>query len=411
VLVMLSLAAASLASLLVMAAARVFPARRVAEVLGFVVGTTMFVFSQSSRFVQFDVTDQQMTRLLHMTERFNQPWSPLSWAGQGLVDVGQGHWLAGAGLMAATLLVTGLVFGLALSTSERLYFSGWASLQNNRRKPRARANGKAAPVARPARENRVARLIPTPLRAILVKDLLVYRRDLRNLSQLVTPLILGVVYAIGLLQTGGQGVPDDGETPSLVRNAVNSLLIYGDVALALFLGWMLAANLAGRSFSHEGRNYWLLKTAPLSARQLLMAKFLVAFLPTLIVCGVYLVVLQLLKGESLPGMLVSLVSLAFMLAGLTGIYLSFGVQGAKFNWESPQQMGNSVGCLGTLAGLFYLPLCFLLFIGPNLATSLLDLPAWVGQLVGLLLGGAAGVAGVVIPLGLVEKRVPRLAEG
>ena len=51
VLVLLSLAAASLASLLVMTAARFFPARRMAEVLGFVVGTFIFIFSQSASFV------------------------------------------------------------------------------------------------------------------------------------------------------------------------------------------------------------------------------------------------------------------------------------------------------------------------------------------------------------------------
>ncbi len=410
VLILLSLAAASLASLLVMAAARIFPARRIAEVLGFVVGTGVFIFSQSARFMRFDVNNQQVSSLLLLTERFNQPWSPLTWAGNGLVDLGKGNWLPAIGLIGAALAVTGVVFYLALTTSERLYYSGWSSLQNNRRKPKARAAVKPAEIAAGQRTSPLAGLLPAPIRAILVKDLLVLRRDLRNVSQLLTPLILGVVYAIGLIQSAGQGFEGQGEAPTFVTTALKSVMIYGDVALALFLGWMLVSNLAGLGFSHEGKSYWMLKAAPLSARQLLTAKFLVAFLPTLVISSVYIVVLQILKGNSLWSMLVSVVSVALILAGLTGILLSFGVRGARFDWDSPRQMGNSIGCLGTLAGFSYLPFCFLLFIAPNLAASLLDLPPIIGQLTGLLLGGAAGVAGMIIPLGMVIKRVPRLGE-
>ena len=193
-------------------------------------------------------------------------------------------------------------------------------------------------------------------------------------------------------------------------SAINNLLIYGDVGLALFLGWMLVANLGGMGFSQEGKSYWMLKAAPLSSKQLLTAKFLVAFLPTMAISGVYILVLQILKGNGLWSMLVSLASVALILAGLTGIYLSFGVRGARFDWESPRQMSSSVGCLGTIIGFIYLPFCFALFIGPNLAASLLNLPVVIGQVAGLLLGGVAGVAGVLIPLGMVIQRVPRLGE-
>ena len=89
VLAMISLAAASLASLLVMVAARYIPARRLAEVLGFVVGTAFFIFGQSARFMNYDFTEEQVGSLLAMGDRFNQPWSPMMWAGRGLVALGQ----------------------------------------------------------------------------------------------------------------------------------------------------------------------------------------------------------------------------------------------------------------------------------------------------------------------------------
>ncbi len=89
ILVLLSLTAASAASLLVMVAARFFPARRMGEVMGFIAGTFIFIFSQSARFMRFDVDNQQVSSLLLMTERFNQPWSPFTWAGRGAGGPGE----------------------------------------------------------------------------------------------------------------------------------------------------------------------------------------------------------------------------------------------------------------------------------------------------------------------------------
>ena len=412
VLVLITLAAASLASLLVMVAARYFPARRMAEVMGFVVGTFFLVFSQSARFINFDVNNQQMSNILNLTARFNQPWSPLAWAGHGLVDLGQGNWLPAAGLLAAALVVTAGIFYVALSTSERLYYTGWSSLQNNRRKQKTKT---AAPERRPISTGRnevglVTGLIPAPVRAIIVKDLIVYRRDLRNMSQLITPLILCIVYAIGLLRDRGQPFTGRGNAPAWVLTSINGVMVYADVALALFLGWMLAARLAGLGFSHEGKNYWMLKAAPISSRQLLTAKFLTAYLPSLLICAVYVLILQLLKGAGPLSVIISLAAVALTLAGINGIYLAFGTRGAKFDWETPQQMGGVVGCLGTLAGMLFVPVCFGLFIVPPLLAGFFNLPLLLGQLAGLLLGGMASLAAAIIPLGWVEKRVANLSE-
>jgi ABC-2 type transport system permease protein len=411
VLVLISLTAAALASLMVMVAARFVPARRLAEVLGFVVGTFFFVFSQSARFMNFDVNDQQMTSMLKMTGRFNQPWSPLAWTGRGLVALGKSDWVHAAGFLAATLLVTGLVFTVSLWVSERLYYTGWSNLQNNRRRPKAKIAARSAEVRREKPQNPFTRWVPPSIRAILVKDTLVYRRDLRNTSKLITPLILGVVYAISMLSSGGRGFEGQGEAPAWFMDTLSSLMVFGDVALALFLGWMLVANLAGVSFSQEGKSYWMLKAAPVSTRQLLTAKFVIGYLPPLLLCSIYLLVLEMLKKAALFSTVVSLLAVWMILAGLTGIYLAFGVRGAKFDWENPSQAYGAVGCLGNLVGTLFLAVCFGLFILPPLVAALLGLPAEAGQLVGLFLGGLASAGAVLIPLGLVEKRVASLNEG
>lgn len=408
-LMVLTLAAASLAGLLVMVAARFVPARRLAEVLGFVVGTAVFVFSQSSRFINFELNSDQMHSLLRVVERFDQPWSPLAWAGHGLIALGKGNWPAAGGWLAATILLAGGVFFAALGLSERLYFTGWSSMQNNLRRRLPPAPEQSAADERGRLTQRLGRLIPVYIRAILVKDWLSYRRDLRNLSRLLTLIILGVVYAISLLSLGGQGIEGEGDAPAFVMEFFRGVMPYGDVALALFLGWMLAVNLAGSSFSMEGKSYWVIKSSPLSPAQLLTAKFLVAYLPTLGVGWVYLVALQLLKGSPPLTMLISLLVVALASAGLVGLFLALGVPRSTFDWEDPRQ-ANSVGCLGSLAGFVYLPVCFGLFIGPVFLANLLRLPPLVGQLAGLGLGGALAVALVILPRPWLIRRIPLLGE-
>jgi ABC-2 type transport system permease protein len=148
---------------------------------------------------------------------------------------------------------------------------------------------------------------------------------------------------------------------------VQDIEMYTSVGLSLFVGWMLLGRLAGMGFSQEGRSYWLLKTAPLTAGQLIGAKFLAAYLPALALSWLFLLAIGLLHQ---PGF--ALVVVALCLAGNTGINLAFGIAGANLNWEDPRQMQRtSSSCLGAMASMIYLPVSLLLFFGPPVGLSAL----------------------------------------
>jgi ABC-2 type transport system permease protein len=413
-LAVIALAAASLAGLLVLVVARFFPPRRVAEVLGFVVGTFIFVSSQSARFVKFDfdkADSRQIAGFLNMATLFNHAGSPMAWAGRGLTELGQGKWPASFGLLTASLLFAGIIFYVALSACERLYYTGWASLQHNGRKSKSKRGAGAGYESRAAaKANPLSRLIPAPVRAVVIKDLRLFRRDLANLSSLLFPMILCIIYAISLLRSDGKMPVGRGKAPPAFIQAGNSLFGYADVALTLFLGWMLVSNLAGFAFSREGKNFWILKAAPINARRLLAAKFLIGYIPSAFACSIYILVLRIIKHSSAGALIVNLISIWFMLAGLTGIYLALGIRGARFDWENPSQIHRTIGCLGFLAGMLFLGVCLMLFITPALLAQLFHLPAAVGQLAGLISGGIACTLAVIIPLGLVEPRVATLSE-
>lgn len=133
-LVALALAAAGLAGMLVMGVVHVFPARRAAEILGFVGAVFTILCSQSGQFARMsNMEEAQLQQAARLVSRFDTPWSPVAWAGRGLVRVGQGEGLGG-GMLLGVLLLCAAVFGGALVLSERLYYSGWASVSVASRK-------------------------------------------------------------------------------------------------------------------------------------------------------------------------------------------------------------------------------------------------------------------------------------
>jgi ABC-2 type transport system permease protein len=412
VLTLMAFIAAGLASLVVMVIVRVFPARRVAEVLGFFVATISIICSQTGRLANFEnISGEQTSLALDQLNRINSPFSPLAWAGISLSAIGQRNWLTGVGFLAITIGLGVIIFLISLNAAERLYFSGWASVRTStRRKKKTRRQPSKSPT-RSLMATSFKNLFPAQVRAILVKDLLVLRRDLRNMSQLVTPLIIGVVYAVTLVRSGGEPPAGRGEAPAVFMEVLSNLMLYANVGISLFIGWSLLSRLAGMSFSLEGKQYWLLKTAPVSTRRLVAGKYLVAYLPTLILCWIFLLIISLLQQVSLDTLAYSLVVVALSVAGVAGLNLAFGVIGANFEWEDPRRISQgALGCLGALATGVCLLVCMSFFFGPTILFDLLDFPSAYGLLIGLVLGSTASLSLMIIPLWLVRNRIPRLDE-
>ena len=288
ILAALALAAAGISALLVMGVVRIFPARRVAEIIGFLGAISSFLCSQSGQLANFKrASGSQAAETLRLIAQLNHPWSPLAWAGRGLVSLGEGNWLSGGGLLFLTLGLSITVFVLALSGAERLYYSGWASMQGVVRKKKPVRVIRQSQVTQ-GEGLHLARFIPSTVRALVVKDAYVLRRDLRNMSQLITPLIFGIVYAIAFFRRGPADLDLMTDSSVWVAVARSNLPLYGNVGLSLFVSWMLVSRLAGMSFSQEGRQYWIIKTAPIKTYDLLVAKFCIAFIPALLIGWLFL---------------------------------------------------------------------------------------------------------------------------
>ena len=189
------------------------------------------------------------------------------------------------------------------------------------------------------------------------------------------------------------------------------ILTYSSVGIALFVGWMLLGRLAGMSFSKEGKSYWVLKSAPLRASDLLTAKFLVAYVPTLTMGWFFVIVISLVQKISAAGFLYSLLAVALSLAGMNGIMIAFGAAGANFNWDDPRRMNaGSLGCLGQIVTMLVLPIVFGVFVAPIWLAAAAQLPLGYAYLFGAILGTVVNLLCAYLPLKFVEARVQRLGE-
>lgn len=406
----MALAASGLSGLLVMLAVRVFPARRVAEVLGMVVGISSFICSQSGQIFNWvDVESVQLASGLQMVNRFNTPWSPLAWVGRGLVAIGEQRWGMGLLQLAVSIGLSLGLFYLALTTSERLYYSGWASMQVQIRRKKT---------TRPAAQRTTGiniqwqRFVPSPVRAVMLKDFRMMRRDLRNMSQLITPLILGLVYSVWFLRGGDDAFVGRGEAPDWFMFAARQAAVYGNVGISVFISWMLLIRLGLLSFAQEGKSYWIIKSAPLRIFHLIAAKFFVAYLPTVILGLLFMIVTAVLKGVSLAVFGFGLAVIIFSTAGMTGLNLGLGISGAVLNWDDPRHMVNTAsGCLSPLLSFLYAGIALGLFFIPPIVFLALQLPEWAGQLIGLLLGGAFSLAVTYGAPWFARRKLARLGEG
>src|SRR5688500_5043196 len=181
------------------------------------------------------------------------------------------------------------------------------------------------------------RPLGTLRRELVLKELRLFFRDTTQWSQLILLAVLIVVYVFNIryLPLRGEGI-----TFFLV-NVVPFL----NLVLAGFVLASIAARFIFPGVSLEGRTLWLLRSSPMSMRDLLWAKFWVGTLPLLILAvGIVGVTNYLLKVS--PFMFaVSTLTIVFMTLAVAGLAIGFGTLFPQFETENAAQIPTSFGGL------------------------------------------------------------------
>ncbi len=311
----------------------VFPARRTRDLLSVIAALAvagLVVLFRAARPEQLARPEgfQNFMQFIAALDAPSSPWLPSEWVSEAVMGWLQRdlHWspmLRLWGLAAILVLIGGV-----------LHARGWArgfSQAQEGANRRGANNG-----AKLLLERLVSPL--SPLRQQLVlKELRVFARDSTQWSQLVMLAVLLVVYVANVryLPLSGEGMT------ALLRNVIPFL----NLALAGFVLASIAARFVFPSVSLEGRALWLLRSSPLSMRDLLWAKFWVGAVPLLLLSLVLVGATNAMLGVRTFVHIVSLTAIVAMVFPLTAMALAFGTFYPQFDTENAAQIPTSFGGL------------------------------------------------------------------
>lgn len=408
-LMVLPLLPMTVGALAVMVIVRRVSAQRLGEVVGLIVVAmtlTIALVAGSARQLQQALTVRDLVGIL---DRLRSPYSPAEWLTHFIVAAGRLEWQAMSQWLLLTVGLSAAGMAILYYSSDRLYYEGWLRLQSADRRKGSGTGGRL-PWTRLDRAETLGRpsgllrwLSPATV-AILRKDMRVIPRDLTNMAQVLAPLSIGVFFILQQLlypiRIGGA---------DRLQPFIAPLLAMLAVSIATGVSAMIMARFGLTAFSSEGRSYWIVKGSPVGRRQLLLAKFLVGYIPYVGLGLALLVFLNVARAVSdarlVPGpwlqgvlsqlrpdiMLYGAFVLAVVGAGILSITLALGTARPNMRWDTPHEMLTpDVGCLSLVLYGGYI------FV----AGSALGLPAAVSGFP--MLDNAAGywLLGLAIGLGL-----------
>jgi len=393
---------AGLGALLVMVVARFAPARRVREVMGLAAalfGVTCSVISNLSRTWTRGLSGTQFSleAILSQVQAFINLPIPSLVAGRGLAAAGIGDIATAVVDLSGFLLLTFGFFAVCVWLADAIYVSGWVRMQSS-----GSANRSKQRAEKEAANSGLLGNAPASL-AVALKDWRVIPRDLRNFAQFLAPLFLLPVLYLNLLGGGGpRSFNAIAQANTFAQGRVNFSNIFA-AAGVLVTTFLVFNRIASTSISMEGKAWWLLKTAPISGRELLLGKFVAAIMPFSVVGTLLMIGVAVWRGFSLFGFLYGWFGMILLGAGMMAIEIGLAVPWANLEWDDPRRMSSGWGALFALAGYIILGLLAGLLLSlPLIARAFLpslEVMAWfVGPLSAI--AATAAIGGLVAQFGL-----------
>ena len=174
-------------------------------------------------------------------------------------------------------------------------------------------------------------------RELVLKEVRVFFRDTTQWSQLILLAVLVVVYVVNIKFLPLTG---DGITFFIVN-----LIPFLNLGLAGFVLASIAARFLFPGVSLEGRSWWLLRSSPMSMRELLWSKFWVGTIPLLVLAVAIVTVTNTLLQVSAFMFAVSVGSITLLTFAIAGLAVGFGTLYPRFETENAAQIPTSFGGL------------------------------------------------------------------
>jgi ABC-2 type transport system permease protein len=396
---------ASVGILTTMLLVNAFPARRAKDIivllglLFFVVIYILFRTLQPENLVDPDAFPSIVQYLTALRAPVS-PLIPSSWATEILSPLLQKT--KGESIFYLLMLWSTGLAGIVIGewVSQLIYYAGWSRSQE----------GKRAAISRSRFAEVFFRLLSAPfrgnIRAIVIKDMKLFFRDTTQWSQLflIFALMVVYIYSFRLLPV------DRAAMPSFFLQNLISFLNLGMVG---FVTSSVAVRFVFPAVSLEGVSFWIIRTAPLSIRDFLWAKFWSSLLPLLVLAEILIILSNVLLKVTSFMMGLGIVTVFVMTFGITSLGIGIGAVFPKFKHENVAQIPTGFG------GIVYMLLA-MLFIGAVIALEAwpvfkifsarifgrhIAVLEWIAIYFSFVLVAAVNILALILPMKIGYKRL------
>lgn len=196
------------------------------------------------------------------------------------------------------------------------------------------------------------------LSEIISKDIRVFFRDNTQWSQLLLLAALIVVYLYNF-----SVLPLDKSPIRL--DFLQNQLAFLNMGLAGFVLSAVCARFVYPAVSAEGEAYWIIRSSPLKLGRYLWGKYLFFIFPILLLAEVLIVATNYLLDVTRFMMILSSVTIGFMVLGIVALGIGLGASYPKFKHENVGQVSTGFGgFLYMIISSLFIGLIIILEAGP-----------------------------------------------
>jgi ABC-2 type transport system permease protein len=276
------------------------------------------------------------------------PLLPSFWAGESLFAELQG---GRDFLHGAALWTTALAFTVLLSAADRR----WHFIGYSRSQEAAKAR-----VTRLRTIDALAHALPLSIvrRQLLVKDVKVFLRDVRQWLQLLPLVALVVLYLYNFRTLDLERIP-------YMSGFLKNVYALVNFAMAGFVVATVAVRFVFPAVSSEGAAFWIVRTSPVSLRDFLWSKFWTGLVPLMLFIEVLTIAANELMGVDPFLKVVAAIAIAFITVALVGLAVGLGARYPRFDADATQAAGSYGGVAFMVLAVLYIIVMIVLLGWPS----------------------------------------------
>jgi ABC-2 type transport system permease protein len=346
----LGILAATLISI-VLPARRTAMARFIFVCIAIAVGTSIIYLLKTA--FSAITSPTEVTRMIRVFTLPSTNWIPSRWAASlfdNLINRSQHSVWTELSLLYSTALWTSCLAYISVELFYPLAYS------NTQVEPDGKTNHS------PSFDRLCKRLVAPlsrPYRAMLLKE---FKSVIRDVSHLFEVIMLGGMCGIYLLNLQSFTVLDN--VPVAHRNSWIATIFLLNIAMNAFVITALCTRFVFPSMSREGSAYWIVATAPISRRTLLLTKRTCWLIPVSFMGVGFVLLSTILLKLPITLVIITCCSSFLICYGVVSGAVGLGSAFALTDAEHPSQVTGGIGSF-----LFMLFACLLIFV--NL------MPVWI----------------------------------